>query len=603
MLKLGAACLLRPSTSRAAAVTLVRQPYLQNVQRDRASILWTTSAAGDGGVMISMPDGTTHTASATLRMFPSAVTGMASAFYQYEVDVTGLDPGTQYTYRATQNGAPLGSAGSFRTAAPGRCSFLAFGDSGENTPGQKALIPRMMAEPGVSFLLHTGDLAYPNGSFALYDSNYFGLNAPLFQRLPVFPTPGNHDYLGDSAASYLASHCLPSSGVDPADTGRYYSFDWGDAHFATLDTNLMSSGSQDRMLAWLEDDLASTRQFWKILFLHHPPYPTGHHLADPTCAAVRAIVNPIAERHGVQLVLGGHEHGYERTSPLSADAQVPSGFGTVYVITGGGGADLHDVNSGGLTDIAIETYHYLRVDVDGGTLAIRAIGVDGSEIERYVLQPRPTINHQGVVSIGDYTASLAPGSLVSVFGQNLAVESQGAAGMPLPEQLGGVSVQFDGQEIPLLYVSPDQVNAQIPYEAKAGGTLEVFTANGSSQVTVPLLPTAPSILAVTTRDAVATSVNAPAAGDAVVVYAAGLGLCAQRVTAGQVDTAPDATLAPVEVRLGDLKIPPSFAGLTPGFAGVYQVNFQVPAVVPAGTYPLCIATADASSRAVPLVLR
>src|SRR5262249_7278386 len=154
-------------------------------------------------------------------------------------------------------------------------------------------------------------------------------------------------------------------------------------------------------------------------------------------SAVRARVNPIVERHGVQLVLSGHEHGYERTAPLSADGRVPPGFGTTYVITGGGGASLHSVNCGRQTEFALETYNYLRVDVDGAGLTVKASGADGREIERFALRPQPVISEFDAVS--------ADVSRISIFGQNLAARPQAASGAPLPLQLGGVRVQIEGQ--------------------------------------------------------------------------------------------------------------------------------------------------------------
>jgi uncharacterized protein (TIGR03437 family) len=459
-----------------------------------------------------------------------------------------------------------------------------FGDSGEDTSQQKALIPLMGAESGVSFLLHTGDLAYPQGSFALYDSNYFGLNASLFGRLPTFATPGNHDYMVDSAAAFVASQVAPQCGVNATDAGRYYSFDWGDAHFTSIDSNLLPTASVDRMLAWLENDLRSTRNFWKIVFLHHPPYPTGHHLGDPICATVRARVNPILERNGVQLVLAGHEHGYERSLPLVADQAVQGGLGTTYVISGGGGADLHDVNAGGQTAIALSAYNYLRVSIDGITMTVRATGIDGNEIERFVLQPRPVIAQRGVVSIGDYSEALAPGSLASIFGQNLALRPQ-LSSDDQPGGLGGARVQFNNQDIPVLYVSPKQINVQIPNDAAATGTLQVLTDNGAAQADISISSSAPSILAVTVANAPATGSNAPSAGSAVIVYATGLG-------SGN-----------VTVWLSDLSIQPSFAGSTNQFAGLYQVNFTVPSNLAAGSYALRIQTPHASSRSVPLVIQ
>jgi hypothetical protein len=238
------------------------------------------------------------------------------------------------------------------------------------------------------------------------------------------------------------------------------------------------------MLAWLDSDLGATGRFWKIVFLHHPPYPTGHHRDDLLCAAVRARVNPIVERRGVQLVLSGHEHGYERTAPLQAAAQVPAGIGTTYVITGGGGADLHDVQCGGPTEFALGMFNYLRVEVDGAMLTVRVIGLNGAEIDRFVLQPRPIIVDGGVVSGGDYSRSLAPGSIASIFGQNLAVKPEAASDSLLPLQLGGVRVQLDDRDIPLLYVSPGQVNVQIPEEARGGGVLQIWNTNGFAQTTI-----------------------------------------------------------------------------------------------------------------------
>jgi len=577
--------LFGPALVRGAA-TLLRQPYLQNVQRDRASILWSTLEPGNAAVVIGLQDGTTFTVPARARAFTSAATGLSYPFYQYQADVLGLQPGTPYAYRITLNGATLTPRpGFFSTAAPGPFSFLVFGDSGEDTSQQLALIPRMGAEPDISFLMHTGDLAYPQGSFALYDSNYFGLNASLFGRLPTFATPGNHDYMVDSAAPFVASQVAPQCGVDASDVGRYYSFDWGDAHFTSIDTNLLPTASAARMLAWFENDLRSTSNFWKIVFLHHPPYPTGHHLGDPICETVRARVNPILERNGVQLVLAGHEHGYERTLPLVADQQVPDGRGSTYVITGGGGADLHDVNAAGQTSVALSAYNYLRVSIDGMTLTVRAVGLDGGEIDRFVLRPRPVIAERGVVSIGDYTPALAPGSLAGIFGQNLALRPQASSNTQVTGGLGGARVQFNNQDLRVFYVSPEQINVQIPADALPAGTLQVITDNGSAQADISLSPSAPSILAVTFADAPVTARNAPGPGSAVVVYVTGLGP------------------GTVTAWLGDSPIQPSFAGSTNQFAGVSQVNLTLPSGLPSGVYQLRIATPNASSRSASLIVQ
>src|SRR6185369_15678597 len=102
---------------------------------------------------------------------------------------------------------------------------------------------------------------------------------------------------------------------------------------------------------------------------------------------------------------------------------------------------LHDalpIYSGGVTEFAQETYHYLRVDVDGASLTVRATGLDGNEIERTVLRPKPVIPAGGVVSTGDFSPSIAAGSLVSIFGNNLAPAALSATGTALPAELGDI---------------------------------------------------------------------------------------------------------------------------------------------------------------------
>jgi hypothetical protein len=151
------------------------------------------------------------------------------SFYQYQADVTGLQPGTTYSYRVAVNGQAVASNPaqfSFTTPTPGKCSFLSFGDNGANSSQQLALIQRMIAETGIGKVIHLGDLAYSTGTFGEFETNYFTPNSPLMSRLPFFATPGNHEYITDSAAPFLAGHVAAVCGVPSQDKGRYYSFDW-----------------------------------------------------------------------------------------------------------------------------------------------------------------------------------------------------------------------------------------------------------------------------------------------------------------------------------------------------------------------------------------
>lgn len=482
-------------TSVPPAIAVGRLPYLQRLLASSASILWTTPQPTNGSVVVIAPDGTQTPFPAAVTEFQPANTGLSSAYCQYQADITGLQAGTEYQYRVLLDGQTVAAdpvLNSFMTPVPGEFSFLAFGDSGADSPQQLSLIQRMAAETGIRKVLHVGDLAYESGTFAEFEANYFTLNAAMMSRLPFFATPGNHEYVTNSAAPYLAGHVAPASNVAAADMGRYYSFDWGDAHFVSIDSNLLPAAAATRMLNWLDRDLAATGKYWKIVFLHHPPYPTGTHLDDPICALVQENVNPILERHGVQLVLSGHEHGYERTFPLVANQPVAAGApSTMYVITGGGGAAMETVGSLPQCALSVQAYNYLRVDVVNSALTFKAIGLDGTVIDMVTLNPPPVIAPSGVVNAEDYAPDIVPGSLVSIFGQNLAVRPEvpsAANSLARSTHLGGITVSANGQLAQLLYVSPTQINLRLPNGVSGEVTLAVATPNGSTSAVAAVTP-------------------------------------------------------------------------------------------------------------------
>ena len=587
----------------ASSFTLGRQPYIQRLLSDRASILWTTPQPGAGTVTIVDANGESTTFTAALQVFEPSATAMPATYYQYQADITGLLPGKTYSYSVLLDGQILASGPNqfnFTTPAPGKFSFLSFGDSGADSPQQIALTQLMAAEPAVAKVIHLGDIAYESGTYAQFQANYFALYAPLMSRLPFFTTPGNHDYETSDAAPYLAGSAAPVSNVPATDLGRYYSFDWGDAHFVSVDSNLMPTDAESRMLGWLDSDLAATEKFWKIVFLHHPPYPTGTHLGDPICALVQQNVNPIVERHGVQLVLSGHEHGYERSWPLAGGQPVSSGPSTTYIISGGGGQYMEQVGSLPQTAFSVAAFNYLRVDVDNTQLSLSAIGLSGNVIDNIALAPPPVVPANAVVSIGAFTPAIATGSLASIFGQNLAIRASSSPSLPLPAQLGGVTVTANGQPVPLLYVSPTQLNIQIPYGVSGQTTLQITTPNGSATATFLVDPVAPSIIAMTAQNALCSAANPAQPSGYVTVYATGLGVAASPVATGQAAPSANPMVAPVSVLLGNTILHPSYAGLAPGFAGLSQINFAIPANCAAGVYALSIVAGSATSQQVNL---
>jgi len=114
---------------------------------------------------------------------------------------------------------------------------------------------------------------YPSGEERYYDRRFFVSYGRILKEVPIFPVLGNHDLERGNGAAYLNNFHLPRN--DPRGTGRYYSFDWGNAHFVALNSELYhedSSGNPEEQKAWLERDLRTTHQPWKNAYFHRPIY-------------------------------------------------------------------------------------------------------------------------------------------------------------------------------------------------------------------------------------------------------------------------------------------------------------------------------------------
>src|SRR5262245_24702714 len=251
----------------AQSISMVRPPSLQSMRPDGVTVMWATLQPGTGYVRYVSDSSRPALRRARRRTYFPSETGMTFAYEQYQADLAGLKPNRQYLYSAIVNGQQIGDALSchFRTAGPGPLDFLVLGDSGQATPEQFAIASRMGLEHP-SFILHVGDIAYMDGTFAQFHSNYFQFYSGLMSRVPFFTSLGNHEYATTNAAAYLALHSLPQRTVPINDRGRYYSFDWRNAHFVSLDSNASLEQAVEgngRMLAWLENDLTSTRAFWR----------------------------------------------------------------------------------------------------------------------------------------------------------------------------------------------------------------------------------------------------------------------------------------------------------------------------------------------------
>ena len=237
-----------------------------------------------------------------------------------------------------------------------------------------------------SLVIHTGDIVYRVEENAdpveAFIAKYYTPFAPLLQRIPVYPVPGNHEY--DDAAlferyPYYASAFPPLSDELPTvENGfrQYYALELGNLQILFLDTQIFwrNEGAEEQT-SWLEARLRDEAFEYSIVVFHVPPFSSGLH-ADDGAVVLREWV-PFFERYRVPLVLSGHDHNYQRISVNDV----------TYVVSGGGSSVLYSMTEphpGNEFFAAIS--HFVFLTVYQNHLELEAISVDGEVIDAAVIE-------------------------------------------------------------------------------------------------------------------------------------------------------------------------------------------------------------------------
>ncbi|RKH98943.1 discoidin domain-containing protein [Corallococcus sp. AB038B] len=358
-----------PPSSSDSGPTLPRLPYLQSVKQTSAIVAFRTASTCNPTVRYG--EGTSLTSSVSA--------GMSGTRHAVKLD--GLSAGRTYGYVVEACGSKTGLRGfqTSTTSSATKAHFTAMGDFGTGGSMQAKVMAVMNTPQWRSeLLLALGDNAYPNGTDAEFQEHLFKPMAGLLREVPMFATPGNHEYVTNQAQPYLDNMYLPAN--NPQGSERYYSFDWGPVHFISLDSNCaVGLASADRCTlaaqkAWAESDLAANTRPWTVAFFHHPSWSSGEHGSQLT---MRRQFGPLFEKYGVDLVLTGHDHDYERSKPMYGDNVASSTQrGIPYLVVGSGGATLRPFATSQPAWTALrdnQAYGFLDVSVDGGTLTARLI--------------------------------------------------------------------------------------------------------------------------------------------------------------------------------------------------------------------------------------
>ncbi len=290
---------------------------------------------------------------------------------RYWATLTGLTRGELIKYEV-KLGSRTAGAGSFRVgpAAEEKVGrFAVFGDTRTNHQVHRSII-EALANEKIDLFLHTGDMVERGGKPDLWDT-FFQIERPLMAKAPILPAIGNHD-LGNRG--YYNSHFFLDKW---AKNTSYYVTDWGNVRFISLDVTVVCVRclEYEFVVRALEEGAAYGKTM--VLFLHNPPYSSGGHGSD---LQLRGVIAPLAKKYGVELVVAGHDHNYERTKPID---------GTTYIVSGSAGAPVRPIEPQEFSASARTEPHYVLIDSDGDKLTIKAVNLRGEVFDNTIIPPNP----------------------------------------------------------------------------------------------------------------------------------------------------------------------------------------------------------------------
>ena len=327
--------LLRPRltvvVNESGQPVLIRKAYVQNPTPTSITIMWQTDLACSSRVTAGAAPGE----EAFEVVDPALVRN-------HEVELTGLQPGQVYYYTIGTSTEVMdgGDEGAFfRTSPvigdPSPCTIWAFGDAGRNSQNQfdvrDAMLEHLDGE-SPDIILNLGDVAYNFCSDGDLTSNMFSVYQDVLRRVPMLPTTGSHEQQNNNVYAglgpYFDAFSLPASGGSgghPPGREAYFAFNHGDVHVICL-TALVAVSPTSQMVQWLHDDLATAGAGWVIVYFNHGPYSAGPHDSDmdSKMTSMREIVMPVLEEYGVDLVLGGYSHNYERSYLIDGAYDTPT---------------------------------------------------------------------------------------------------------------------------------------------------------------------------------------------------------------------------------------------------------------------------------------
>jgi hypothetical protein len=451
---------MHAGTSLAEAIT--RAPYLLLGTPTSMQIRWKTDTASVGRVYY----GANPWKLTTFVDEPASGT-------EHSVTLSGLTPDTRYWYSVGNNTpATLASGLNYKfvtspPAAVGKPTRIwVVGDAGTGNANQDAVRDAYVSYNGAretDVWLLLGDNAYNDGSEPEYDAKHFAKYANVMRNSVSWYTLGNHE-TGTGAAGahpYFSLFSFPTAGQAggvSSGTKAYFSFDYGNVHFISLDSMQSSRAVGGPMHSWLQLDLLANTKPWLIAYWHHPAYSKASHNSDTEIELIEMRTNmlPLLEQFGVDLVLAGHSHAYERSMLIDSHYGLSTTLTNAMKLNSGDGRPAGDgaymkgavglaphqgtvyatVGSSGRIDGFPAAFHP-AMKVSLNNLASLVVDIDGNRLDGTMIRENGSKPDTFTIIKGGLSGNVPPTVAIATPATNTAVAN--GSTVPLTATAGDVN--------------------------------------------------------------------------------------------------------------------------------------------------------------------
>ena len=348
---------------------ITKGPMLLRMYQNRAAVMWETNLQGTCRLHYGKGGGLGKYVESEGEKVQYKISKVGQAdiertVFIHKVWLAELEPGVVYGYRVTGSGIES-SIYKFRTvpSETDRVRFIIYGDSRSQPDVHRKLV-KLMIDKKVDFVVNSGDLATSGERYEQWGPQFFKPLSGLIETVPVYTIKGNHEGKNGNYEKLL---------IPPGETNNF-GFDYGPVHYFCADNAIKDSEPQ-KILDLITGDIKNSKARWKFVSYHRPSLNFGHHWS---AWGYPEALGRFAEA-GVDFVITGHSHQYERFWPIAPAKE--GGSHVTYITSGGGGAMTHGIKPCEYHAKTSVIHHFCLFEINGEQFTMDTIDIEGRIID------------------------------------------------------------------------------------------------------------------------------------------------------------------------------------------------------------------------------